>query len=128
MLLAIHPDSYLGRLVGRAASNSDLEISQVIQAYQAGDAFLGEILADVGRYLGMALANLIGVVGAIPILLCGSVTGFGQPLLTSIQREVEARTLAGQRCAPLINFASLESDIIMVGAAALLLKHELGLF
>lgn len=124
-LVADHPHS---RLAALAATRSDLDIQAVIEAWQAGDRFLDPVVEDVGRYLGIAIAHLVGILGTTCILLCGSVTGFGPPLLQRIREEVERRTFTAQLRRPNIDLVSLESDIIMLGATALLLKHELGLF
>lgn len=123
-LLPQHPTSHLHKLT----QARPCDIAAVIQAYQAGDQFLQPIVDEVGRYLGIALAYLVGVLGMPPILLCGSVTGFGQPLLARIEEEIQRRTLLGQLCPPQIELASQQRDIIMVGATTPLLQHELGLF
>lgn len=124
-LLVDHPYSQLAAL---AAAKGELDIQAVIEAWTAGDTFLDLIVEEVGRYLGIAIAHLVGILGPTRILLCGSVTGFGQPLLRRIREEVARRSFTAQLRRPDIDLVSLESDIIMLGATALLLKHELGLF
>lgn len=123
-LLPDQPTSHLYHL----ARTRGLDIATVIQAYHAGDQFLWPIVDEVGRALGIALAYLVGVLGMPPILLCGSVTGFGRPLLERIEQEIKQRTLLGQLCPPHIDLASQQRDIIMVGATTPLLRNELGLF
>ncbi|RIK38803.1 MAG: ROK family transcriptional regulator [Chloroflexi bacterium] len=124
-LLADYPHTRLATFV---SARGELDIQAVIDAWRAGDTFLDPIVEDVGRYLGIAIAHLIGILGSTRVLLCGSVTGFGEPLLRRIREEVEQRSFTAQLQPPAIDLVSLESDIIMLGATALLLKHELGLF
>lgn len=128
MLAYQHPHSTLNRL---AATPEALTIETVIQAFSEGDPLLAPLITELGHYLGIAIANLVGVVGTPPILLCGRVTHFGQPLLDLIEQEVYKRSLTGRLNKPNINVVSLKSnisDIIILGAAASLLTNELGLF
>jgi predicted NBD/HSP70 family sugar kinase len=123
-LLEYHPHSCLAQL----QRSAPLDINAVIQAYRAGDRFLDPLVAEAGHYLGVAIAHVVAVLGSAQILLCGSVTGFGEPLLDQIKTTVQARSLVGQLQPPKIDLATLPSDIIMLGATALLLQNELGLF
>lgn len=124
-LLANCRDSHLGRL---AAGQDEIDISAVTRAYSAGDQFLQPLVDEVGQALGVVIAHLVSILAPAQILLCGSVTGFGAPLLQRITCAVQQRSLTAQLQPPQIDFVSLESDIIMLGAATLLLKNELGLF
>jgi predicted NBD/HSP70 family sugar kinase len=124
-LLAAHRDSHLGRL---QSGHGEIDISAVTHAYNAGDQFLQPLVDEVGQALGVVIAHLVSALAPPQILLCGSVTGFGAPLLRRITDTVQQRSLTAQLQPPQIDFVSLESDIIMLGATALLLKNELGLF
>jgi N-acetylglucosamine repressor len=124
-LLPHHPTSWLSR---RAALQGEVDIQSVVAALAAGDDFLIPIVTEAGRALGGVIAHLVSILGTPHILLCGSVTGFGRTLLQPIEAEVQRRSLTGQLRRPQIDFVSLESDIIMLGATALLLRNELGLF
>ncbi len=123
-----HPNSLLNHL---AAQPEAITIDLVIQAFRAGDPFLQPMLADVAGHLGRMIAHLIAIVGMPRVMLCGSVTGFGQPLLEQIRQEVAQRTLVGRMNEPQIDLVSLTtdlSDLVMMGAAATLFANELGLF
>ena len=114
-----------------ASTPETITIDTVVQAFQAGDEFLKPIVEEVGHHLGRMVANLVGVLGMPRILLCGSVTGFGPPLLDVIRQEVSRRALSGRISEPQIDLVSLTpnlSDLVIMGAAATLLANELGLF
>lgn len=123
-----HPTSRLNQL---ATTPEKITIDTVIQAFHEGDPTLVSLVTDIGQYLGVAIAHLVSVLGAPPILLCGRVARFGQPLLDVIEYEVCKRSLTGRLHKPKIDVVSLKpniSDIVMLGAAASLLTNELGLF
>lgn len=108
-----------------------ITIDTVVQAFQAGDEFLEPVVQEVGHHLGRMVANLVSVLGMPRILLCGSVTGLGQPLLDVIRQEVNQRALSGRINEAQIDLVSLTtniSDLVIMGAAATLLANELGLF
>lgn len=114
-----------------AATTEQITITTVVQAFQAGDPFLAPVVHEVGHHLGRMIANLASVLGMPRILLCGSVTDFGEPLLAIIRQEVGQRSLSGRINTPQIDMVSLTtnlSDLVIMGAAATLLANELGLF
>jgi len=103
-----------------------IDINAVVQAFEAGDKTLMPIITDVGHYLGIAMANVVGVLSVPHILISGSVTNFGQPLLDVINQEMRERSFAQQISQTKIEFSGLGTDIVILGAAALILYHELG--
>jgi predicted NBD/HSP70 family sugar kinase len=86
-----------------------------------------QVIHEVGRSLGISAANLVGVLGSCRILIAGSVTCFDQFLLDVIREEMHKRTLPTLASDTQVGFASLGSDIVLLGASALLLPRELGL-
>lgn len=123
-----YPASRLNQL---ATTPDIITIDTVIQAFHEGDPPLLSLITEIGQYLGVAIAHLVGVLGTPPILLCGRVARFGKPLLEVIEYEVGKRSLTGRLHKPNIDVVSLKpniSDIVMLGATASLLTNELGLF
>lgn len=110
-----------------AAAPEEINIDVVLQAFEAGDETLRPIVAEVGRYLGMAVAHLVGALNVQRIVLAGSLARFGQALLDPIRQEVKQRSLAALAEETTIELTSLGPDIVIQGAAALLLARELGL-
>jgi len=116
--------SKLHRLVG---SPEEIDIDIVSQTFEAGDDAIGTLITEVGRYLGFAAANMVGILNINRIVMAGSVTRFGQALLEPIRQEIKRRSLPGLADETVVEITSLGDDIVILGAAALLLNHELGL-
>jgi predicted NBD/HSP70 family sugar kinase len=85
-------------------------------------------IAMVGRYLGIAVANLIGVLSVQRVLIAGSVTCLGQFLLDAIRQEMMKRSLAVVARETRLGISTMGPEIVILGAAAQVLTQELGLF
>lgn len=123
-----HPDSALGRRLAAAElGGRGLGLDDVRAALAAGDEAAAAVVAAAGRYLGRAIAGLVGVLDVERIYLHGSVTELGEPWLGAVRDEAGRRSLG-----PLAREASIElvppmGDLVVRGASALLLTSELGL-
>ncbi len=112
-----------------ADNPKEITIGAVCQAFAAGDAAIRQMATEVGRYLGIAVANLIGVLSTRRILIVGSVTCFGEVLLDVIRREMIRRSLPMVASETEVGISSISSaDIVILGASALVLTRQLGLF
>lgn len=105
-----------------------IDIETVIQAFELGDPHVSSIVDDVGLHLGIALAHVVGLLSVPHILLTGRVTRFGELLFARINREVNCRSLARVTSGATVEAATLGNDIVILGAAALVLQHELGVY
>jgi glucokinase-like ROK family protein len=110
-----------------ATTPEEINTDVVLQAFEAGDEVLQSVIAEVGYYLGVAVANLVGALNVQGIVIAGSVAHFGQALLEPIVQEVRRRSLAALADETRVEITSLGPDIVILGAAALLLTQELGL-
>ncbi len=119
-----NPNSALRQFIDAPeAINTDV----VLQEFEAGDEALQAVIAEVGRYLGLVVANMVGVLNIQRIVIAGSLARFGQPLLEPVRQEMKQRSLAALANETHIEIANLGVDIVIMGAAALLLTYELGL-
>lgn len=118
------PHSLLHRF---APTPEAINTEVVLQAFQAGDEAVRQIIIGVGRYLGLAIAHLVGALNIQCILIAGSVARFGETLLEPIQQEMQRRSMGLLAQETHIGLSSLGQDIVVQGAAALLLSNELGL-
>lgn len=118
-----HPGSQLAR----AAAAGDLTVQAIAAAAAAGDAPAQALVAETGRYLGIAVAALVSVLNIGHIVLAGSVIPFGEPLLVALRGELGRRALPTLVAETRVELAADRPDVVIRGATALLLTHELGL-
>jgi glucokinase len=64
---------------------------QAIEAARAGDARARDGLAEVGRYLGVGIANLITIVTPDRVVIGGGVAAAGDLILDPVRAELPAR-------------------------------------
>jgi glucokinase len=79
----------IGELVNHDLNQIDAGI--IVRAALEGDLIAQEILERVGRYLGIAIGNILGVISPQRVILGGGVSRAGDLLLTTILRTVNER-------------------------------------
>jgi N-acetylglucosamine repressor len=124
-LAAADPNSRLHQF---AASPEEITIETICRAMEAGDEQVQQMVRQTGRYLGIAAANVVGLLSARRIVIAGSVACLGQTLLDAIRQEMVKRSLAVLANETEIGLSSMDSEIVILGASALVLNRELGLF
>ena len=118
------PSSLLHQL---ASDIETIDLDTVVQAFRAGDTALRQVIDEVGRYLGIAVANLIGILNIERIVITGPVAQFGQPLCDAIARDMLKRSLPALARATELAVVEEGPDSVLLGISALLLNYELGL-
>ncbi len=114
-------------LAERIEAGKEVVIDDVVYAYLHGDNYIYELLEEIGRYIGGALANLISALNVKNVIFAGSVSRFGPQLRDIILREVRERSLPTLAKDVSIELSTLGEDIVIKGAAAILLDKELGI-
>ena len=104
-----------------------IDLDELERAFVAGDDLAREVVLDGARHLGRTLGALISTLSIRHVLLVGEMTAFGEPWLTAVRREAHRSSLALLADETRIEIGRLESDLVPLGAAALLMTHELGL-
>lgn len=99
----------------------------VRQAFETGDETVTELIKEAGRYLGVSIANLIGILNIHNIVISGSYVEFSDIFLNEVKSEVQRRTFSTIAAETQILNSSLGSDIVILGATALVLSQEMGL-
>ena len=84
-------------------------------------------MLEAGRYLGRMLGHLVGTLDIHDIVLIGTMTAFGEPWLDAVRQEAHRSALPLLVDETRIGFGHLGTDIVELGAAALLMTSELGL-
>jgi predicted NBD/HSP70 family sugar kinase len=99
----------------------------IYQAFEAGDETIRQIITQVGRYLGMAVAHLVALLNIQHIVIGGRLARFGDWLVTAVRQEMSQRVLPKIAEETEISVSELGDDIVIQGGAALLLSQELEL-
>ncbi len=109
-----------------ADNPEQITMEQVVQIFKSGEDSLQVHITQAGHYLGQSIANLVGALNIKHILIAGSMSHFGEALLEPLKQEMSHRLLGSLAANTQIEIASLGPDIVILGAAALLLTQELG--
>ena len=99
----------------------------MIRAFEAGDPAARTAALEAARYLGQAIAALIGALNIGRIVLDGPVTAFGDDWLATIADEARRRSLGLLSRDTEIAVGRLAPNVVVLGASALLITRELGL-
>lgn len=110
----------LGALSADVLSHLTLDV--LIAEANAGNRIVLDTIVEVGKYLGIAIANVINTLNPQRVVVGGSVARFGDALFDVIRTEVRRRaiwtTMAGLAIAP----STLGEEAGSIGAAALRLE------
>ena len=113
------PDSPLGALV---AAGEEITGRTVTEAALAGDPVAREVMALVGRRLGVGLSGYANVFNPDVIVIGGGVSAAGELLLEPARAELRARALPPMNETPVV-VAETGPDAGMIGAAAMALAE-----
>lgn len=117
------PESILHQLVSCA---DDIDLGIILQAYQTGDRALAELISQVSHYLSLAVANLVSTLNIPLVLLAGGITDLGDALLAPLTAELHERILPELAERTQLRVSAQGAEVVMRGAAALVLAEELG--
>lgn len=124
ILAAQEPASLLNQL---APSPQAITLETVLQALTAGDPAIQALVAETGYYLGWAVAHIVSVLNLNHIVLAGSLTGLGPEFIRPVQEQVQRGVLAALARPTTVTVSTLGDDIVILGAASLLMNNILGL-
>ncbi len=95
----------------------------IYQLARNGDADCAEIVLDVGRYVGLAAANLVNVLAPNVLIVSGSIDRADNLLLEAIRRELDQRVLPKIRQQLAVRLAQAQEKSALFGAAVLVLRE-----
>ncbi|MFN2116887.1 MAG: ROK family transcriptional regulator [Candidatus Promineifilaceae bacterium] len=107
-------------------SPEQITTTTILHAVEAGDTELLNLVIEAGHHLGIAVAHLVGVLNINKIIIAGSMARFGQPLLEAINQALFPRAMEQLVAETQVELSDLGQDIVMLGAASLILNSELG--
>ncbi len=109
------------------ATAMELSWSEFAQRHTAGERPLVEVVAETGRYLGVALAGLVAGFNVETIVIAGRVTDVGDSLLEAARTEARRRALPSMVDETIIRYSPLGVEMVLLGCSALVLQQELGI-
>ncbi|WP_296664703.1 ROK family transcriptional regulator [Demequina sp.] len=86
------------------------------------------ILAAAGERLGIALAPVCGALNLGEVVLSGPLDLLDGTLLGSAAETIRSRTMADSHGGPQVRMTTLGRDIVVLGAAVMVLTGQLGVF
>jgi predicted NBD/HSP70 family sugar kinase len=122
-ILEANPESTLSHF---AEGSQELTLEGVSAGFQAGNEDIRNVVRNAGRALGIAASYLVGVLGSCRIMIGGSGDLLGPFLLDAMQEELAKRTLPALARATELGIVETGSDMVILGASAMVLQHELG--
>ena len=100
-----------------AAACGTSSVEEAVRAAQGGDERARAGLADVGRYLGIGIANMVQVITPDRVVLGGGVAGAGELLFSAIRAELRRRVTTTNLDAVELVTAELGTLAGAIGAA-----------
>jgi predicted NBD/HSP70 family sugar kinase len=106
----------------------DVTLDGLVAAFEQGESLARQVVLDAGRYMGEAIASLVGTLNVQTIVLSGDMTRFGQPWLDEVVRSMRRSALAWQVEHTEIRLGQVGPNSVVLGASALLLRDYSLLF
>jgi N-acetylglucosamine repressor len=98
----------------------------VVALLASGEAFAQQIVAEVGRYFGIVVAQLVTILNVERVVISGPIAALGPQLQAVIQHEMSRRSLPTLAQSTTVDVLYAEEDQILRGISALILDEELG--
>jgi predicted NBD/HSP70 family sugar kinase len=102
-----------------------IRMQYVFEAAARGEESVRQVLDDVGRYLGIGIANLLNAFNPSMVVLGGVLSLAGPYLLPRVRREVETRALSAARANVEIKLSAFKFDACVMGGASLIAREVL---
>jgi N-acetylglucosamine repressor len=119
-------DQFPNTLLPRDPQNMTLDTIEF--AFKNGDPLACQLVNETGRYLGMAVANMVGILNIQKIILTGDMTRFGTPWLEIIREVMNQLSLSKTAQNTRIEIGELGRNGIILGASAMLVNDYSLLF
>jgi glucokinase len=101
---------------------NSLTMKHLASAARHGDAFSRGMIQEAGTRLGIWLGSIVSLLDPDIVIIGGGVSQTGEPLFEAIRRELPRRTINPFAAETPVVKASLEQDVGIFGAAALVLE------
>jgi predicted NBD/HSP70 family sugar kinase len=95
------------------------DVAALVTRAASGDVRTGGALAEAGRALGVALADLINTVDVPTVVLGGLYARLGEWLVAPIRAELDRRVISASWAPPTVLISALGTDAAVRGAAGI---------
>jgi glucokinase-like ROK family protein len=102
-----------------------IRLEHILHAAAQGEPAILDALNEVGRYLGIGIANLVNTFNPSLVVLGGALSIAGPFVLPRAQEEVKARAMAAIRQNVKITWSAFRFDACVIGAVTLILREIL---
>jgi len=119
-----NPDSLLNN---NSSKLDDISMQDIAEAFRRGDPYVREIIQDVSKDLSKALSVITSILNVQHIVIAGDLSAFGEDFLKFVTENVEASVLPAIMKDTKVTASSMGNEIVMHGAAAMILQNELGI-
>lgn len=110
-------------LLAQCGGNVDaIQMEHVLRAAAQGQPAVVIALAEVGRYLGIGIANLINALNPKMVVLGGVLSAVSPYILPRAQYELDQRALETAREGTEIKISAFKLDACVMGGVALVLR------
>ncbi len=116
-----HKDSKIWELINNDLSQLSPKI--IDEAANSGDEFAAQVIGELGKYLGSALASASNLLDISTFIIGGGVAGFGEPLFNAMHDTAKERVLTPLRNRVKVIPAKLKNDAGIKGASALVFHN-----
>ena len=124
--VVVHPDGERCACSRAGCLETVLAVPRLRRRLAEPGADRTDVLTTVGEDLGAALAPVVGMLNLHEIVLSGPTELLDGPLLEAADRVIRARTMPVSSEGLAVRTSTLGEDVVIVGAAVLVLAGELG--
>jgi predicted NBD/HSP70 family sugar kinase len=120
----VNPATVLNQLCSKP---ENISMHTVKTAYELNDESVVGLVHQAASELGKVVAHMVGVLNINHIRIAGRLCFLGKGLMDPIHEQLIIRTLPGLSKQIDVRFSKLGDDIVIQGAASMVLKNELGM-
>jgi len=111
-----YPDSIL---------NKDYSLNSIFSAFDSGDELANKVIKEFSKFLGYGIVNVVNSFNPDTIIIGGEIIQGGSKLLEILKNAVKEHLLPEIYNNTILEFSSLESDEVVLGASLIAINKVL---
>lgn len=105
-------------ITARLERGERLRPELIYRLAKEGDADCADIVRDVGRYIGIAVSNMVNLFAPDDVVICGSIDTADELTVEAVRRQMEQSALPKIRDRVTVRLARAKEKACVLGAAA----------